>query len=98
VWLSSERSLLLTMALHELATNAVKYGALSNRSGKVGIHWQQTDGRLSLVWRESGGPAVRPPEKTGFGSRLLERALKTLGTVELTFAPAGVVCTVTVKM
>jgi PAS domain S-box-containing protein len=96
VWLSSERSLLLTMALHELATNAVKYGALSNRSGTVEVRWQRSEGTLVLVWREEGGPPVQVPERSGFGSRLLERALKTMGTVELKFEPTGVVCALTV--
>jgi PAS domain S-box-containing protein len=97
VWLSSERSLLLTMALHELATNAVKYGALSNSRGTVEVRWQCKEGTLALVWREEGGPRVQAPERPGFGSRLLERALKTLGTAELKFEPTGVVCALTVK-
>lgn len=86
----------LVLALHELATNAVKYGALSGPEGRVSLLWQsQADGRTVIEWRESGGPAVvEPPrESRGFGTRLLERALASdLGSgaeVRLDFAPAG---------
>jgi two-component sensor histidine kinase len=64
----------LTMALHELATNAVKYGALSNDTGTVKVEWQ-IDGEFALCWTESGGPTVTAPTRTGFGSRMIERAL-----------------------
>lgn len=64
----------ISLALHELATNAVKYGALSVESGRVEVTWElSTDGGFSLRWEEDGGPPVRPPERHGFGSTLLER-------------------------
>ena len=76
--LSSRCSLALSLALHELATNATKYGALSVEGGSVVIEWrlrEETDLRLYLEWREVGGPAVSKPERTGFGSFMIERSL-----------------------
>ncbi len=87
-------------AFQELATNAVKYGALSNGTGAVRIGWSLADGRegrprLYVRWEEAGGPTVRPPGRTGFGARLLERVLAhdLDGDVTLEFAATGVVCT-----
>jgi PAS domain S-box-containing protein len=91
-YLDANRSLSLTLAMHELATNAVKYGALSDRAGKVEIAWDVSDNRLVLEWREKQGPAVPPPTRKGFGSLLIEQAID--GTAALTFAPDGVVCTI----
>ena len=92
--LDANRSVLLSMAVHELATNAVKYGALSNGSGQVRIAWElRQDGRLKLRWQETGGPPVKPPQRKGFGSRLMEGALRgELGSAHLEFAPEGVTC------
>jgi two-component sensor histidine kinase len=90
----------LALALHELATNAVKYGALSNNEGRVAIRWstdcENGTKMLRLVWSESNGPTVRPPERRGFGTRLIERSLASEfdGEVAIDFAPTGVVCTV----
>ncbi|MDG2520845.1 PAS domain-containing protein [Caulobacter segnis] len=98
--LSPKTALSLAMALHELGTNAVKYGALSTPNGKVSVRWsvegRDAGRRLQLVWTESGGPAVTPPKRRGFGSRLMERGLaaELSGQVTLTFDPAGVVCTI----
>jgi two-component sensor histidine kinase len=91
---SPKMALALAMGAHELATNAVKYGALSGAEGRVGVTWQVADGRLALEWRESGGPAVTAPSRRGFGSRLLERGLahELGGAVRLTFEAGGVVC------
>ena len=88
---------LLTMALHELANNAVKYGALSNGSGHVSVAWQllgdREPSRVKLCWRESGGPPVKPPEHNGFGTLLLERALEgEQGAAYLDFDPKGLIC------
>ena len=87
------------MALHELGTNAVKYGALCQEGGTVEIGWRVSRGdetRLSLRWTERGGPPVVPPTRTGFGSRLIERSLarELAGEVTLTYEPGGVVCTI----
>jgi two-component sensor histidine kinase len=87
------------MALHELTTNAAKYGALSNDAGRVVIGWKLAEGApemVRLVWREEGGPPVAPPTRRGFGSRLIERSLagQTGGEVQVSYEPAGVVCTI----
>jgi two-component sensor histidine kinase len=84
----------LTVALHELATNAAKYGALSTELGTVDIEWAQEDGQLTLVWRERGGPLVSKPSRTGFGTSLIAVNLKTAfaGAVDLSFDPGGVQC------
>ena len=69
---SPKHALALSLALHELATNATKYGALSCPEGRVNVQWGVQEGMLHLDWEESGGPPVAPPTKKGFGSRLLE--------------------------
>jgi two-component sensor histidine kinase len=90
--------LALSMALHELATNAAKYGALSNGSGRVDVDWKVTvdPPAFSFRWAESGGPPVQMPRKRGFGSRLIERGLAQdlNGNIRLEFATAGVICTI----
>ncbi|MDO9709507.1 sensor histidine kinase [Paracraurococcus lichenis] len=69
----------LMLALHELATNAAKYGALSREHGRVAIDWTEADGTLRLRWSEAGGPAVAPPERKGFGHRLITQSAAQLG-------------------
>jgi two-component sensor histidine kinase len=95
VWLPPRHALAFAMVLHELGTNAVKYGALSNADGRIDISWATGDS-LQLRWAESGGPPVVPPSRRGFGSRLIECGLRHEidGRVALEFAPAGVVCTI----
>jgi two-component sensor histidine kinase len=91
--LSPAEALALALLVHELATNAAKYGALSIHDGCVEVAWRVEDGRLSLSWRERGGPAVSEPIRRGFGSRLIERSLKELGgQAALHYRPAGLVC------
>ncbi|SFI84254.1 PAS domain-containing protein [Caulobacter sp. UNC279MFTsu5.1] len=98
VRLSPRMALSLSMALHELATNAVKYGALSTPPGQVRIAWSVVPGsvqsRLVLTWTETGGPPVAPPTRRGFGSRLIERGLaaELSGEAHIDFRPDGVVC------
>jgi two-component sensor histidine kinase len=85
----------LALALHELATNATKYGALSVPTGEVSLSWTVTDNhRLALTWTELGGPRVNPPERAGFGTRMIERALFAPfdGHAMLDYAPAGLHC------
>lgn len=89
----------LALGLHELATNAMKYGALSRPEGRVALAWRpdaSRPGGFRMDWRETGGPAVSPPETEGFGSRLLKTALaaEIEGSVVLHFEPGGLVCTV----
>lgn len=96
--LAPKVALSLSMALHELGANALKYGALSTPEGRVDLTWS-LDGperALNITWTESGGPPVAPPTQRGFGSRLLERALAAeLGAkVELRFEREGVICQV----
>jgi PAS domain S-box-containing protein len=94
VWLAPRAALALALALHELCTNASKYGALSKEEGKVMIRWSVGEDRLRLEWKELDGPAVSPPAARGFGSRLIERGLATDlgGTAHLHFEPDGVRC------
>ena len=87
----------ISLALHELATNAAKYGALSAPEGHVSIEWSLGgDNRLRLRWQEKGGPAVTPPSRKGFGSRLIENLLaaELKGDVTISYDPAGVICEV----
>ncbi len=97
VALSPKLGLSLAMSVHELATNAVKYGPLSTTKGKVTVRWTTDADIFTFTWQESGGPEVTPPAHTGFGSRLVTQVLASEfdGTVALTFNPAGVICTLT---
>ncbi len=87
-------ALAIAMAFHELATNAVKYGALSTEAGRVLITWEPQNGHLNLTWREVGGPRVEEPSRKGFGLRLIERGLayELNGEVALEFLPDGLQC------
>lgn len=104
VQLTPKIALALGMAVHELTTNAVKYGALSVPQGRVEVHGKpsQKGGEpwLYLVWREIGGPSVTPPSRRGFGSRLITEGLafELNGEVTLEFAPEGVVCSIDVPL
>lgn len=91
--ISHRASSALTMALHELATNGVKYGALSGDSGRVRIEWSIAGDTFDFLWTETGGPTVSVPTKTGFGSRMIERALEGSvgGQAKIEYLPTGVV-------
>jgi PAS domain S-box-containing protein len=95
-------ALALGIAFHELATNAVKYGAFSGETGCVRVGWtvEPSPGgdRLILGWTEEGGPPVTPPSKKGFGSRVIERGLahELEGVTRLDYRPDGVVCTINI--
>jgi PAS domain S-box-containing protein len=95
VEIDSNKVLLLSLALHELATNATKYGALSVADGRVSISWTGVEAnRLTLRWQESDGPQVAKPQRRGFGSHLIERTFAgEQGTAELEYKPDGLVCT-----
>ena len=92
------------LAIHELATNAIKYGALSQPAGRIVISWRIENARepaqLIFDWREKGGPTVTPPKRKGFGSELLERtiAFELKGKTTLAFDPAGFCCTISIPM
>ena len=92
--LDANKALMTSMILHELGTNAVKYGAFSNAEGVVSVEWELSAerDRLRLQWRESGGPPVQPPQRRGFGSMMIERAIEGHGgATHIEFAPTGVV-------
>lgn len=93
---SPKHALALSMALHELATNATKYGALCGPEGRVEVQWRAQDGVLHLDWRESGGPPVVPPAHEGFGSRLLQLVIRDLaGETDLNYDASGLRCSFT---
>ena len=96
ITLNAKAALSLGLGLHELATNAAKYGALSTKTGALAIEWHLVPAKNELIlsWTETGGPAVSPPQHSGFGRLLLERALAAdlNGTVTLDFAPEGFTC------
>lgn len=97
VEIGGRAALSLSLMVHELATNAVKYGALSVPDGYVDIEWTVSDGDqpiLAISWRERGGPPVAPPTRKGFGSRLIERGLVGAvdGSISLTYPAEGVQC------
>jgi PAS domain S-box-containing protein len=102
-------ALALSMLLHELATNALKYGSLSNATGTVSVTWSIVDEggtpaaprmRLNLRWEEQGGPPVTIPTRKGFGSRMIERGLagELGGEAQINYEPEGVVCTLDVPL
>lgn len=89
---SARAATAFVLALHELATNAVKYGALSNDLGRVTITWCVVDGQFKLNWTESGGPTVKPPTRKGFGSKMIEQALSSSisGTASIAYLESGI--------
>lgn len=105
VTLASRQALPLELVLHELVTNAAKYGALSTAAGTLDVGWSadraDAGGRwLDLVWCEAGGPSVTPPDREGFGSRLIRRTVEgeLAGVLDLDFAEAGLVCRLSVPL
>lgn len=95
--LAPQAAVSLSLAIHELATNAAKYGALSTSAGRVQISWTSNeDESFQFEWREEGGPPVAPPTREGFGTRMIKRSLAAdlRGTVDIRFEPGGLVCRV----
>lgn len=95
VQLTPKLALALGMGVHELATNAVKYGALKVETGRIEVRWRNIgDDILCITWVEKDGPPVAPPDKTGFGTTLLERGLahELDGSVRIVHDPAGLIC------
>lgn len=92
----SEAAQALALAVNELATNAIKYGALSNNTGHVTLSWTlpPASDALRIIWRETGGPAVTAPARTGLGWALITNGIHG-ADVQLAFEPEGVVCTIT---
>ena len=91
------------MCLHEMATNAAKYGALSNGTGRVRVTWKLisnggAEPKVRLSWRESGGPPVTVPEHKGFGSLLIEQSFSCEGESRVDFRPDGVRCSLELSL
>jgi two-component sensor histidine kinase len=85
----------LTLLIHELVTNAAKYGSLSRLSGRVWVKWQEDKGTVVLQWKESGGPRIDFPKTEGFGSQLAAACVKALsGSIQQEFAPDGFICSI----
>lgn len=105
VRLSPQQAVATSLVLHELATNAIKHGALRAQGGKVTITWNLSQdsrgGRhMTLLWQESGGPPVEPPARAGFGSRLIARSFgaESGGEARIEYRPGGVRCTLNVPL
>ena len=97
VLLPAELVVPLSLAFHELATNAAKHGALSSSEGRIAVAWQMHPAgrgarRIEIEWTESGGPEVVPPDHRGFGSELLEHGLHSHARTEMEFRPEGLRC------
>jgi two-component sensor histidine kinase len=95
----SRAAIVLALVVHELTTNAVKHGALSTAHGRIDVSWQSTDGYLTMDWVESCGPMVVHPTRRGFGSKLLQSAMRGFdGNVETRFEPSGLRCRLSLLM
>jgi two-component sensor histidine kinase len=89
----------MAMALHELATNATKYGSLSAPAGQVKVEWNTANGKMAVRWSEVGGPRVKRPRRIGFGSRLLEMSIRDLGgDIRFEWRRAGLICEMTINI
>src|SRR6185312_16317305 len=87
------------LILHELGTNARKYGALSVPGGKLSVDWKLQQGELKLHWRERQGPMVNVPLRKGFGTALIEKSLKAHnGSAKLHYEPDGLICEIRVPV
>jgi len=85
----------LILLIHELVTNAAKYGSLSRLSGRVLVKWQEDEGAAVVQWKESGGPRIDLPKTEGFGSQLAAACVKALsGSMQHEFAPDGFFCSI----
>jgi two-component sensor histidine kinase/DNA-binding response OmpR family regulator len=100
VTLTPDRAQTVGLAIHELATNAAKYGALSCDTGTVRISWRLSGGEIALQWQESGGPRVTPPKSKGFGTKIINSSVKNHGSSGVTFdwQPEGLRCTLVIPL
>jgi len=102
VALTPKQALGLGMVIHELVTNAAKHGALSVATGRVSLGWQSRHdvepARLEIEWVEKGGPLVRQPSRSGFGSRLISQTVATdlMGTIDMSFEAGGLSCSISI--
>ena len=99
VMISPEDAQAIAITLHELATNAAKYGSLSRSDGRVDVSWKLLEGGLELLWTEAGGPAVIPPKTQGFGTKIITASLADprRGSVAFDWRPEGLSCTLKLK-
>jgi PAS domain S-box-containing protein len=99
VLLEPNAAQVVAVTLHELATNAAKYGALTVPNGQISLKWlHEADGRLTLQWREIGGPPVKTPKHQGFGTRVIERTIGQLkGKARFDWHADGLVCEITLQ-
>jgi two-component sensor histidine kinase len=90
----------IALALHELTTNAVKYGALSIPSGRIALTWRRQSGnRLTVRWVESGGPQLAPPTRKGFGTRVMTRICEQLnGSLNFDWRADGLICDIAIDI
>ncbi|MDB5452017.1 MAG: histidine kinase [Caulobacteraceae bacterium] len=103
--LAPNEAVAISLVLHELATNAVKYGALSTAEGRIRVEWNlaqngRGERQMNLLWAEEGGPAVEPPDHRGFGARLIDRLFEqeTNGEAKIDFAPQGLRCSMSLSL
>jgi two-component system CheB/CheR fusion protein len=101
IFLPADLATPVGLVFHELATNAAKHGAFSQRAGTVDVNWSLQTGNggplLTIVWRERGGPKTAEPKEIGFGSELIEKAIPN-ATVRREFADEGMTCTIGVPV
>lgn len=88
----------LALVFHELMTNAIKYGALSNATGRVEVTIERHEREVAIVWRERGGPELSDEGESGFGSMLISRAIASYGSTELDLSPAGAECRISLRI
>jgi two-component sensor histidine kinase len=94
LFLPAKLAVSLALIFHELATNAGKYGAFSSARGLLQVSWSATDGRLNITWDETEGPSIGTVGEPGFGTKLLQSALKAFdGKTEITYLKSGLHCT-----
>jgi len=101
VSLSPRVAIALAMVLNELATNAAKYGALSTAAGTVDLRWSRPEDKtLAMIWTESGGPPVTPPERPGYGSQFIARCItgELRGRLRMDYLPTGLHCTIEIAV
>jgi PAS domain S-box-containing protein len=104
VMLTAAATQAVAMVLHELVTNAAKYGALSSPNGRISVHWDPADGAetatLAIAWRETGGPPIAASVQSGYGTSLIRDLIphELGGTVDLVLAPDGVHCTIVIPI
>ena len=100
VLLKPDAAQAIAVILHELATNAAKYGSLSVANGLVDVKWlHEANGRLNLRWSETAGPTVQPPTRRGFGGRIIEQMIAQLkGDTRFDWRPEGLICEITLQV